>query len=477
MTYVPGYAHDIFVSYAHVDNELLPGTDQGWVTTLVGCIKTRLAQILGRREVFDLWWDPLLSNHVNITPQLLEKLNQTAVLVVVLSPGYIASPWCKKEKDTFLDLIKKHGGSRIFVVERDIVDQSDRPPEFTDIKGFRFWIKDREGRRPRILGSPKPDPSDIEYYSLVDDLSDELASELRNLKTTEPAYKTLYTNTSFQPTVFLAQVTDDLENERNSVKRYLKQAGINVLPDTWYSQEPNAFRSAAQRDLEDCKLFVQLLSNVAGKKPDDLPQGYVKLQIELAQKTNIPIIQWRNPELKVDSNDSEHSSILVAETVRAEGIEEFKRDICQKAFEHPEANAKFGGAFVFVNLESSDRALAEEVCQELVHSGVDYILPVRSTIPADNRRDLEDNLLNCDGIIIIYGQSNVTWVRRQLLESRKVLAMRESPLRVFAVYEGPPEEKDGLDIKLHNLKVLDFRKGLDKSRLRTFLADLQPEIA
>ena len=35
MAFVPNYKHDIFVSYAHVDDEPFPGADKGWVTTLL----------------------------------------------------------------------------------------------------------------------------------------------------------------------------------------------------------------------------------------------------------------------------------------------------------------------------------------------------------------------------------------------------------------------------------------------------------
>jgi hypothetical protein len=35
MAYVPEFEHDIFVSYAHVDDIPLPGIEDGWVTTLV----------------------------------------------------------------------------------------------------------------------------------------------------------------------------------------------------------------------------------------------------------------------------------------------------------------------------------------------------------------------------------------------------------------------------------------------------------
>ena len=58
--YVPNYKNDIFISYAHVDNERLPGADAGWVTTLVSALKKSLAQ-----KVTPCGW---ITNSVVINP-------------------------------------------------------------------------------------------------------------------------------------------------------------------------------------------------------------------------------------------------------------------------------------------------------------------------------------------------------------------------------------------------------------------------
>jgi len=38
--FVPPFEHDVFVSYAHVDDDPAPGADDGWVSTLVGGLET-----------------------------------------------------------------------------------------------------------------------------------------------------------------------------------------------------------------------------------------------------------------------------------------------------------------------------------------------------------------------------------------------------------------------------------------------------
>ena len=104
-----------------------------------------------------------------------------------------------------------------------------------------------------------------------------------------------------------------------------------------------------------------------------------------------------------------------------------------------------------------------------------YSLPTCTGKPEEIRNDLEQNLLVCDALIIIYGSATVTWVRGQLLQCRKILFRREQPLRALAIYEGPPAPKDPLDIKLANMQILDCYTGLGEDKLKSFLDSLQPE--
>ena len=205
--YLQNYQHDIFVSYAHVDDQPLLENEGGWVTTLIGNIEKKLSQRLGRSDAYSLWIDHELARHVNLTPQIIEALSHTAIMIVILSPGYLASEWCIREKNAFLQLIKQ-GSSRIFVIEREKIEPQQRPDEFRDLTGFPFWVSDRPGKPPKILGEPVPTKDDREYFTLVTDLVYELEDALCSLRkeheqTPDAAIKEL------KPTVFLAQVTDD----------------------------------------------------------------------------------------------------------------------------------------------------------------------------------------------------------------------------------------------------------------------------
>lgn len=471
MTFVPGYEHDLFVSYAHIDNKPMSEDAPGWVTMLVDKLETRLAQKLGRAEFFKLWKDDQLSRHEGVTPQLLEAVKDAATCLVVLSPSYLASKWCLREKDTFLEQVQHRRvrtGTRVFLIEREEVERDKRPPEFVDLPSYRFWQPASHDRPQRVLlaAGRLEDPDYVTFFDRVEELAGDLAKELERLKEGPgPEADT-------RPCVYLAEVTDDLDDERDKVCRYLDQAGVRVLPEALFPRDPEAFRSAMEADLSRAQLYVQLLGGLRGKRWPNLEQGCAQFQYEIARESDRPIYQWRSPELDLDSvRDPTYRELLEVETVRAEPIEEFKREIERKLFEEEksEPGRVMPSALVFVNSDPSDRKLAEGIREELKRRRINVSLPLREGKPSEIREDLEYNLETCSALLIVYGEATASWVRRQLLQCHRSLARRDPPLPALALYRGPPEPKSELDMEILDLREIDCTAGLDHEALESFL--------
>ena len=90
MTVVDGYTYDTFLSYAHVDDRPVPDAedDKGWVTIFYENLQIEVQNRLGRTDV-ELWKDDELSYHKSLTRQLFDTVRSSAILIVMLSPGYI----------------------------------------------------------------------------------------------------------------------------------------------------------------------------------------------------------------------------------------------------------------------------------------------------------------------------------------------------------------------------------------------------
>lgn len=96
MAYVPGYAADLFISYAHRNNQ------DGWVTEL----KSRLAGSLADLSAdVDIWFDAdRLRTGDTFKQEIREKLSDTMIMVSILSPAYLQSEFCMAEElDWFRD--------------------------------------------------------------------------------------------------------------------------------------------------------------------------------------------------------------------------------------------------------------------------------------------------------------------------------------------------------------------------------------
>jgi hypothetical protein len=466
MCYVEPGKPDIFVSYAHVDDKPLPNEAEGRVSTFVRVLNTFLARKLGSEKAFELLFDPQLATGQKLSG--LESLVRgSAVLLVVLSEGFLRSDWCSdKELRWFLDEDVKSrksdpNRSRVFVVELDPVE---RPVGLEDVLGVRLWEADPISKRPRTL-DPIREHTAGRYNDKVLDLCLDLVKELDLQKAagndageapTAPVQPQ-----GFKATVYLAEVTDDLEDLRDDVRRYLDQAGYRVLPRYVYPNDPMGFSSAVRSDLAESSLFVQLLGPLQGRKLDGTSRRRVAEQLVLAREATsctsepMPILQWRDRGFDVRQvADEKYRTFLEGPEVEARDIEEFKSSILRRLTRPREQRPEKPDLLVFVNWADSDVPLASSVKKELDERAIDYVEPIPGMKPEMMRKDLEQNLTECDTLILIYGASDPLWVKSQLLLSRKMMCKRTRPLSVIGVYEGPPpENKNDLGIRISNVKL------------------------
>ena len=102
MPYVPGCSADVFISYAHSDNQ------DGWVTGLKKKLIEKLNPFLaGRAEV---WLDDRIEHGVHFKQEIQQKLKDTPIFVAVISPAYLDSEFSMIDE---LDWFQNQGGREI----------------------------------------------------------------------------------------------------------------------------------------------------------------------------------------------------------------------------------------------------------------------------------------------------------------------------------------------------------------------------
>jgi TIR domain len=487
MAFIPGYEHDVFVSYAHVDDrpfiDAAAGQERssGWVSTLVRHLKNELAQKVGRSDAVSVWFDSnnLRGNH-KLTDEIAARLAHAASFVAILSPGYIASQWCQDEAHMFARACGGDPGRRLFVIEKEPLDDEPGPPAFGDRRAYRFWYRDR-AEQPRTFAIPQPRVDEIDYFRQIEDVARDLRNLCRDMRgnranqANAPVGAVPITAQPRPATsgVFLAEVTDDLEFKREEVRRYLEQQSVSVLPQLSYPLGRAEFAAALDADLVNSRLFAQLLGPVPGKRPPDVPEGYGWLQLDGAQRRGLPILQWRSPDLMPEGVDwPRHRELLELETVQATSLESFKRAIMAALAPPPPPPQRPGTGerpLVFLNTELRHREIASQIRSAVGDRAV-WAEPMFEGPAETVREDLEQNLICCDAMVMVYAD-NQGWVRAQLRNFHKLAPRRERPSRAILV-DAPPEQKPELGFFLPDMVVIDGRHGLGPDVLGRLSASL-----
>jgi len=104
MAYLSGFAFDIFISYAHVDN--LPVlAPKGWVAQFQQQLEVLLWKRIGRVVSVKIWWDPVLGGNHLFDKTIQEKIEASALFVALTSAGYMAA---------WRPLLSNERGARLF---------------------------------------------------------------------------------------------------------------------------------------------------------------------------------------------------------------------------------------------------------------------------------------------------------------------------------------------------------------------------
>jgi hypothetical protein len=510
MGYIHPHKPDIFVSYAVVDDAPLPAFPDrpGWVTTLVRGLRTRLARKLGGTDSCQFWSDAKLAGHVELTPEILGRLHDAAVLLLVLSPAYLVSERASPESAAFHEEVRRRKGApgRVFIVEFDRIDPSERPPELADPKGYRFWIEDPDTRNTRPLGYPIVLEKDEAYFERLDDLCIDLARVLKVLRQGEQEATLAATGPALRTeageAVYLAEVTEDLETRRDTVRRHLDQAGYRVLPEGELARDDHrTYRAQVQAELARSIIFVQLLSEDPGRPLEGFEASGVAEQHERAVALGKPILQWRRRELDtaLESIPDDHRRRLTGATVVSADISEFKglivetverltappsaaRDIVETAERltaRPPADRDQRApgdpySLVFVNAEETDWQAADQITDFFEAHGVGTLPPVRGPSSEEIRERLTTRMRVCDGMVLVHG-NNPDWPVLQFTYYRKVKSQRDAPIRAIGICDLPPPDRPMKAVnvlRIPLLHVIDCCHGLAAHKFQGFLQAL-----
>jgi len=461
------YEYEIFISYAHIDNEPLAEGQRGWVQLLDERLRKRLAQLLG--DPPKIWRDPKLQGNDEFSEILVHKISNVALLVSILSPRYLKSEWCVRELDEFCRQAALKGGltvagkSRVFKVVKTFTSRDGHPRQVQGLLGYEFYEYDEVSGRAREF-SPEIDPNrDARYWEKLEDLAWDIKLQIERLRGSEdePAApldseESLPINSS-AAAIYLAETTYDLSGQRDKIKRELQQRGHQVLPDKELPLRAPAIQEAVRDYLKRSRLSVHLVGENYGIIPEmEVERSVVRLQQELAiergDDAGFSRLIWMPPGLQPkDERQQKFVADLQNSFMSHNGsellqvkLEDLKTIIqtrlAQKPKPTPFVSEDAGAARLYLICDQQDIDAVKPLHDYLFDQGYEVTLPLLDGSEAEVLQDHKENLLLCDALLIFQGRASEGWLRMKLRELLKLPGYgRTTPLLAKAVYIGSPE--------------------------------------
>jgi hypothetical protein len=460
------FEQDLLISYAHIDDQSLVDGERGWVSRLHRLLEIRVGQLRG--ETPRIWRDPKLQGNDVFADAILERLPKVAALLSVVSPRYVQSEWCNRELHEFCLAAETTGGvrvadkTRIFKVVKTPVPVERQPEEFQPMLGYEFFVHDERGRARELAQEYGPE-ADRAFLAKLDDLAYDIVQLLEMLRggAASPASQPA------KGTVFLAETTFDMGEERDAIKRDLVHNGYEVLPDRALPLVAAELDAVVREQLGRCKLSIHLIGRNYGVIPEGATESIVERQqtaaSQLAGVNGLSSVIWLPPGLEVtDSRQQEllqrlqtDPEVHAAAELLQVPIGDLKTLIHRKLAPPP------------APLKSAVPSAARELTRI-------YLLCDQQDLDATRPLEHEENLTSCDALLLYYGAGGELWLRRKLRELQKAAALgREKRLLARAIYVGPPAtpQKE----RFRTLEAMLLREpdgGFARSALEPFVAEI-----
>jgi Domain of unknown function (DUF4062) len=452
---------DIIINYTEKDNQAGEGKN-GWVTDLGRFMEIMLTQVLG--------YKPNIILKSEESSLSAAELKNTAILISVLSPHFINSGQCLEAIEEFSKSNTNNKVKTLFKVLKTDVAYNDQPAILRDGLAYELFDLDYDSGDSVIFDDYFGPAAENVYWMKMVDLAYDVHESLRLLHESgkEDGVKPLYK----RETIFLAETGQDLNVQRNVIRRELQRHGFRVLPDHLLPREAQAAEKVITEELEESVMSVHLIGNTYGEIPVGTDRSIVDMENRLASKKaqdnpssrKLQRLIWIDPRQE-SSNDRQKAFIdnIQRDSTALDGaeifqipLEDFKNTLREELFDKSDDSDALDNLIslddkklnVYLIYDKIDQDEAIGVSKELIKAG----LNVMHTEFVENilaTRKLHNQKLKLLDIGIVFkGKVNDNWVRMKLLDLLKAPGLgRKKPILGKAIIGGMGIEmaKDAYD--------------------------------
>ncbi|MEM6272466.1 MAG: TIR domain-containing protein [Bacteroidota bacterium] len=491
------FNNDIFISYTHRDNVTFAEEANGWVSDFHSVVDKFLNQLMHRRP--RIWRDVrTMTGNTQLTDDIRDSINSTGVLITIMSPAYMTSPWCELERDTFLataeaaQLTSIDNQFRVFKVLKSPVPLDDQPDKLRDMLGYAFFSMDEESGRTREFNRVFGKSAEEQFLAKAYEIATDIANLIHSLDKqggengAAPA---------LDKTVFLSFPSFDVIGYRDALKRELQAKGCRVVPNTQFPLVKDEFEPWCRGFLEESDLVIHLLGANYGIIPEGADASVTELQNRIAADVARDRADGEGLERLVwVPNKIEFHEDRAAEFVdrlKADAGLQFGADIIEDTMEGlktvvfdklkpppppPEVEPDTGLKRVYLICDQLDRKLVKPLRAYMMAQEVEVKIPAFKGEEAAIRTAHESKLVDADAVIIYYGQVTDLWVETKLSELRKAPGLgRKKPYAtkplILLAGDETDEKEDFMTIEGEVVEAYDGE--LPESELDQFIQAIQ----
>jgi len=490
---------DLFISYSHTDNSPLLAGSAGWVDQMHEALASRLAQLLGEKP--RIWRDTKMLGNDSFPDTLSFRLSNTTFLVFVQSPAYINSDWCRKELIAFYEAAKQNKGikiankSRIFKVVKTPVEDDyfkSFPEELRillqESLGYEFFETDRRSGKIREFWPEFGGESLRKFLERLEDLAQDIKEFIKSQQ---------LASSDFGPggSIYLAETTPDLSDERNEIKRSLQRHDYHVFPDENLPFDTSMFEDKVRGFLDRCTLSIHLIGADHPAIPADdqimprldlqfrLAAERVRKQHELAMirgdgdpafsrliwipKTLAPKDLIHDQFIAYLENDPgvyENAEVLAGAT-----LEDLKTIIQAKLHRQQQYGTDHAPQ-IYLICDRQDLDKVKPLRDYLSSQNWDVVLPFDEG--GQVVRGHKEKLRSCDAVLIFYGSANtMEWKLRDL--QRMDVFRDHKPLLAKGIYVAGPETEQKKSFSTDQALIMKNFGDFTPESIKPFLVSLE----
>lgn len=489
MAYIDSYTFDIFISYAHLDNIAAFNEKVGWIEQFYRDLSVSLSQRIGRMDAVKIWWDnKKLDGSVLFDQSIEDGIKRSAIILSLMSPGYMNSDYCKKELETFYKKaqqektgLKVGDRSRILNVLLYNIPYQRWPQELSGTTGFPFYHADSD----EDWGNPL-EVNDPRFRKQIHDLREALAHIIEKMKeATMPATAQPVKETGFS--IFFGDVADSLRTVRKRTITELEKQGYKVICDVPPPYDKAEHETVVKQKIEETSLHIHLLDQFPGREIEgEETLWYPQRQTEIGLESEKPQLIWMPAETNIEIIEEEQYKTFMQsleggqplkkkiDFVRGakseltqqiiDLVEQLKKEQEQAAMAHETAAATLS---VLLDTHLSDQLYAWKVGESLLENGIQpYINPVEDN-PVRNANAWEDRISQVSKMVFFYGKVTWDWVRARMNAALQSIVTNDYAVEEFIVFMVPPHKDPGdITIKQRVLK-LNVVNNSDTPQLNT----------